>query len=110
MDERTDISTLVREMSHVLTQISSKSVEELSLSVYFGGWGTEFVGVVRKFPWDVFIQGLSRPELANLARLNVCPHVSSPKNPALFLLPQVRQIILEEYLHAFKHILSFECA
>jgi hypothetical protein len=107
MHDHTKMSEMATNMSRVLSQISSKSLEELSFTTWLKVRGRRnFLDVVRRFPWDVLIKDLSRPTFANLSQLNVwfeCYEVIS-----IATVPEAK-LIIEECLDGFRHILSFEC-
>jgi hypothetical protein len=97
------------QLSRILKQISSKSIEELSLAVYGGTW-KHFVRFAQEFPWDVLTEGLAQPELTNVTRLEARFHTNPTFDEAIFpgQLSGLK-LIIEERLQGFKHILSIDC-
>jgi hypothetical protein len=93
--ERSKTSTLGMLMALTLSQIKSKSIEQLSLTISPHG-STNCTDQVRLFPWHILTRPLAQPEFALLTtlevRLDEAPGARGP---------------IEVNLCAFKDILFF---
>jgi hypothetical protein len=83
-----------------LNHIESYEIRELLFGLYPNP-SSDFVHVLQELDWDGTAKSLSRPQFANLERVifrfSVCPQMK-----------EVKWIIKEEYLPAFKRMLRFD--